>query len=194
MQKMNLLKLFIKNNRLLFIAAFLGVFSAQIYAQPQPAEILAIYFTPPSGAVHALVKQIDSAHTSIRVMAYGFTSSELSQALVRAKKRGVSVELIEDSKSAHSNSEAVAPLVAAGVLVRSDAEHAIAHNKVMLIDDDVVVTGSYNFTNSADKRNAENFIILKSSYAAHRYTDNFMVHWAHAQPLTEVAIIKKKRH
>jgi phosphatidylserine/phosphatidylglycerophosphate/cardiolipin synthase-like enzyme len=114
-------------------------------------------------------------------MAYGFTALPLSDALIRAHRRGVKVELIQDEKSSHNNRDAVAQMIEAGIDVRSDGKHAIQHNKVMLIDDSIVITGSYNFTNSAEKRNAENIIILKSEYAAKRYGDNWSVHWGHAE-------------
>ena len=191
MQKSNLLKFIIKNKYLIVGLIVMGALAPLAHTEPQPAEVLAVYFTPPTGAVHGLTKHLDGAKKSIRVMAYGFTSVEISQALVRAKQRGVLVELIQDEKSSQNNGEAIAPLVEVGIFVRNDAEHAIQHNKVMLIDDDVVVTGSYNFTNSADKRNAENFMILKSVDAAKRYAENWAIHWAHAKPLTEVP--KKKR-
>lgn len=182
----------IKNIHLIFALVIFGAQIPLAYSAPQSAEVLGVYFTPPVGAAHGLVKYLDEAKKSIRVMAYGFTSTEISQALLRAKQRGLQVELIEDDKSAHSNRDAIAPLVEMGISVRNDAEHAIAHNKVILIDDDVVVTGSYNFTNSAEKRNAENFIILKSAYVAKRYADNWAIHWAHAHPLTEVFRTKRQ--
>ena len=152
-----------------------------VSAEPQPAEILGIYFTPPAGGASGLIKQIDASKKSIKVMAYGFTALPLSDALIRAHRRGIKVELIQDEKSSHNNRDAIAQMIEAGIDVRSDGKHAIQHNKVMLIDDSIVITGSYNFTNSAEKRNAENIIILKSEYAAKRYGDNWLVHWAHAE-------------
>ena len=149
-----------------------------VQAEPQPAEILAIYFTPPAGAASGLIKQIDGSKKSIKVMAYGFTAKNLAEALVRAKRRGVEVNLIQDEKSSQNNRETLPILLAGGVEVRSDGKHAIQHNKVMLIDDDIVITGSYNFTNSAEKRNAENIMIVRSTYAAKRYADNWKSHWA----------------
>ena len=152
-----------------------------VSAEPQPAEILGIYFTPPAGGATGLIRQIDSSKKSIKVMAYGFTALPLSEALIRAHRRGVKVELIQDEKSSYNNRDAVSQMIEAGIDVRSDGKHAIQHNKVMLIDDSIVITGSYNFTNSAEKRNAENIIILKSEYAAKRYGDNWSVHWSHAE-------------
>ncbi|MFM6961003.1 MAG: phospholipase D-like domain-containing protein, partial [Polynucleobacter victoriensis] len=120
-----------------------------VNAQAEPAEILGIYFTPPIGGAGGIIKQIDASKKSIKVMAYGFTSINLAEALVRAKKRGVDVALIQDEKSSQNNREALQKLLDVGIEVRSDGKHAIQHNKVMVIDQDVVITGSYNFTNSA---------------------------------------------
>lgn len=164
-----------------------------VQAEPQPAEILAIYFTPPAGAASGLIKQIDGAKKSIKVMAYGFTATNLAEALVRAKRRGVDVGLIQDKKSAQNNRETLPILLAAGIDVRSDGKHAIQHNKVMLIDDDIVITGSYNFTKSAEKRNAENIMIVRSSYAGKRYTDNWKSHWDHSEKVTDLPPAKAKR-
>ncbi len=164
-----------------------------VQAQPQPAEILAIYFTPPAGGASGLIKQIDGAKKSIKVMAYGFTATNLAEALVRAKRRGVDVALIQDEKSAQNNRETLPILLAAGIDVRSDGKHAIQHNKVMLIDDDIVITGSYNFTNSAEKRNAENIMIVRSAYAAKRYADNWKTHWDHSEKVTDLPPAKAKR-
>jgi phosphatidylserine/phosphatidylglycerophosphate/cardiolipin synthase-like enzyme len=164
-----------------------------VQAEPQPAEILAIYFTPPAGGASGLIKQIDGAKKSIKVMAYGFTATNLAEALVRAKRRGVDVGLIQDEKSAQNNRETLPILLAAGIDVRSDGKHAIQHNKVMLIDDDIVITGSYNFTKSAESRNAENIMIVRSSYAAKRYADNWKSHWDHSEKVTDLPPAKAKR-
>ena len=178
----------------LCLSALAGVSWWQsVQAEPQPAEILAIYFTPPAGAASGLIKQIDGAKKSIKVMAYGFTATNLAEALVRAKRRGVDVGLIQDEKSAQNNRETLPILLAAGIDVRSDGKHAIQHNKVMLIDDDIVITGSYNFTKSAEKRNAENIMIVRSSYAAKRYADNWKAHWEHSEKVTDLPPAKAKR-
>jgi phosphatidylserine/phosphatidylglycerophosphate/cardiolipin synthase-like enzyme len=156
-----------------------------VSAEPQPAEILAIYFTPPAGGAGGLIKHIDGSKKTIKVMAYGFTAMPLSDALIKAHRRGVKVQLLQDEKSAGNNSDAVNQLIAAGIEVRSDGKHAIQHNKVMLMDDDIVITGSYNFTKSAEVRNAENIIILKSAYAAKRYADNWDTHWKHGEEVSD---------
>ena len=63
-----------------------------------------------------------------------------------------------------------------------DAAHAIAHNKVMVIDGEVVVTGSFNFTRQAENENAENLLVIRDGDLAERYLANWHAHEAHSQP------------
>ena len=144
------------------------------------AQVLGVFFTPPSGAGKALVQWIDDARQEVLVQAYGFTHNAIAQALLRAHLRGVRVAVLLDQKSSSTNRYVIDLLQGSRIDVRFDGEHAIAHNKVMVIDQRVVVTGSFNFTNSADTRNAENLLILDSPSLASRYHANWREHWAHA--------------
>ena len=60
-----------------------------------------------------------------------------------------------------------------------DANHAIAHNKIIVIDGETVVTGSFNFTNAAQDKNAENLVIIRDSTLAAQYTQSWVCHEAH---------------
>ena len=144
-----------------------------------PVQVLGVYFTPPAGASAAIVHAIDASQREVLVQAYGFTHNAIAQALLRAKDRGVSVRVLLDQKSDHTNRYVIDLLNQAQVTMRSDGKHAIAHNKIMVIDDSVVITGSFNFTNSAETRNAENFLILKSPELAGQYKSQWKSHWAH---------------
>lgn len=144
------------------------------------AEVLGVYFTPPAGAAQAIVKAIDASQSEILVQAYGFTHNAIAQAIIRAHQRGVRVSVLLDKKSDHTNRYVVDLFDNAQVSMRQDGKHAIAHNKVMVIDENIVITGSFNFTNSAETRNAENFLILKSSSLATRYKEEWNKHWAHS--------------
>lgn len=144
------------------------------------AQVLGLFFTPPSGAGKALVTWIDGAREEVLVQAYGFTHNAIAQALLRAQQRGVRVAVLLDRKSSSTNRYVIDLLQGTPVALRFDGEHAIAHNKVMVIDQRIVVTGSFNFTNSADSRNAENLLVLESSALAARYHDNWQTHWGHA--------------
>ena len=143
------------------------------------AEVLGVYFTPPANAAAAIVKAIDASEREVLVQAYGFTHNGIAQALVRAHQRGVSVRVLLDQKSDTSNRYVIAVLNDAQIQLREDGKHAIAHNKVMVIDQTIVITGSFNFTNSAATRNAENFLVLKSPDLADQYRAQWHNHWAH---------------
>jgi phosphatidylserine/phosphatidylglycerophosphate/cardiolipin synthase-like enzyme len=143
------------------------------------AEVLGVYFTPPAGAAAAIVQAIDASEREVLVQAYGFTHNAIAQALVRAHQRGVKVHVLLDKKSKASNRYVIDVLAQDQIEVRQDGKHAIAHNKVMVIDESVVITGSFNFTNSAETRNAENFLVLKSVDLAQKYRLQWQNHWTH---------------
>ena len=165
------------------LIGLLGVVAAPARAQSDnpdmTVEVLGVYFTPPANAVAAIIKAIDASEREVLVQAYGFTHNGIAQALVRAHQRGVLVRVLLDKKSASSNRYVISVLQHAQIDVRQDGKHAIAHNKVMVIDWNKVITGSFNFTNSAATRNAENFLILKSEDLAQQYRLQWKNHWAH---------------
>lgn len=142
-------------------------------------EVLALAFTPPSGGARAIVQAIEDSREEVLVQAYGFTHNALAQALLSAQQRGVKVQVLLDQKSSQTNRYVIDLFRAAGLTLRFDGAHAIAHNKVMVIDRAVVVTGSYNFTNAADTRNAENILVLRGAELARQYRENWHIHWAH---------------
>ncbi|MEY4363686.1 MAG: hypothetical protein RLZZ24_1038 [Pseudomonadota bacterium] len=145
------------------------------------AEVLGVYFTPPAGAAQAIVRAIDESQREVLVQAYGFTHNAIAQALLRAQARGVQVRVVLDEKSDNTNRYVIGLFEQAQLPVGHDGRHAIAHNKVMVIDEQVVITGSFNFTNSAETRNAENFLILKSSDLAKTYKSQWQTHWEHSR-------------
>ena len=152
---------------------------AQSNAQVVTADVLGVYFTPPANAAAAIVQAIDASQKEVLVQAYGFTHNAIAQALVRAHTRGVVVRVLLDQKSQTSNRYVIDVLTQAQIELRQDGKHAIAHNKVMIIDQNIVITGSFNFTNSAATRNAENFLVLKSADLADKYRTQWQTHWAH---------------
>lgn len=140
-----------------------------------------VAFSPHGGCTETIVRQLDAAQQSVLVQAYSFTSAPIARALVNAHKRGVHVEVILD-KSQQSEKYSSADFVAhAGIPTYIDAEHAIAHNKIMIVDGRVVVTGSFNFTKSAEEHNAENLLVIHDPGLAAAYTANWKAHAAHSE-------------
>jgi phosphatidylserine/phosphatidylglycerophosphate/cardiolipin synthase-like enzyme len=142
---------------------------------------LEVYFSPGGGCTQAIVNEIDSARQSVRVQAYSFTSAPIAAALRQAHRRGVKVEVILDHSQQTDRYSSADFLHNAGIGVWIDDQHAIAHNKVMIIDDRVVITGSFNFTKSAETSNAENLLIIRDAKVAAIYTDNWLAHLAHSR-------------
>jgi len=147
-----------------------------------PVPSWQVYFSPHGGATSAIVSALDQARESIWVQAYSFTSSPIAEALVRAHSRGVAVRVILDRSQRTKKYSAADFLANSAVLTKIDAAHAIAHNKVMIIDSRIVVPGSFNFTDAAEERNAENLLIIRSKELAAKYVDNWRIHQRHSTP------------
>lgn len=145
------------------------------------AEVVGLYFTPPSDIASAVIQVIASAKREVLVQAYGFTHNGIAQALVSAHQRGVEVKVLLDQKSESTNRLVVELFQSNQISMRFDGSHAIAHNKIMVLDGQVVITGSFNFTQSAQSRNAENLLVLRSEELANSYKQNWLTHWVHSR-------------
>lgn len=139
-------------------------------------------FSPRGGCTQRIVDTLAGAHSTVLVQAYSFTSEPIAQALVEAHARWVDVEVILDKSQRTEDDARTRLLLDAGIPVRIDAAHAIAHNKVMVIDSNTAITGSFNFTKSAEERNAENFLVIRDAALAANYNANWHHHEAHSQP------------
>ena len=142
------------------------------------------YFSPKGGATEAVVRAIDSAKKTVFVQAYSFTSAAIVKALSEAHARGVVVHVILD-KSNRTEKYSAADFVAhANIPLLIDAKHAIAHNKIIIIDGETLITGSFNFTEQAEKSNAENLMVIHDRILAQRYLENWHDHEGHSEPYT----------
>jgi phosphatidylserine/phosphatidylglycerophosphate/cardiolipin synthase-like enzyme len=140
-----------------------------------------VRFSPRGGCTDAVVSELDAAKNRVLVQAYSFTSAPIAKALVEAHKRGVDVRVILDD-SQRSEKYTSADFVAhAGIPTFIDAKHAIAHNKVMVIDGETIITGSFNFTKAAEEKNAENLLVIRDAALAKKYEDNWRRHWEHSE-------------
>src|SRR5205823_5572824 len=128
----------------------------------------------------AVVESLNRATKSIFVQAYSFTSAPIAKALVDAHKRGLKVQVILD-RSQRTEKYSSADFVAhAGISCSIDSKHAIAHNKVIVIDESTVITGSFNFTKAAEEYNAENLLVIQDSSLASKYLQNWREHQRHS--------------
>ncbi len=146
---------------------------------------LQVCFSPDGGCTERIVGAIKGARRQILVQAYEMTAPRIKSALIAAHRHGVEVKAIFDSDAPRENGSMVGELGAAGIPVFVDSFHkpGLAHNKVMVIDDAIVVTGSFNFTKAAESRNAENLLVISDPALASAYERNFATHLAHSSAL-----------
>ena len=163
---------------------FLPIFIILAFAIPLQAQeksSWSVYFSPKGGCTQAIVSDLHKAKTSILMQAYSFTSAPIAKALLEAHKRGVKVEVILDKSQLTEKYSSVTFLYNSGIPTRIDAAHAIAHNKVMIIDGETLITGSFNFTKAAEDKNAENLLVIRDRTLAARYVGNWKVHAEHSE-------------
>lgn len=174
-------------------AALLALGMAGAAPAQEPAAVpatgtLQAAFTPGDPADRMIIEAIGRARREVLVQAYTFTHRKIASALIRAQQRGVTVRVVADAQQAANVPNSILPaLTKGGVEVFLDAAHDAAHNKVMVIDapgpDAAVITGSYNFTYSAQSRNAENLLLIRGNQAlARAYREDWLRHREHATP------------
>jgi len=170
------------NRRGLLVAAtFLACFAVILPSTAFPAEV---YFSPDGGIRRQLLRAIQDSHQQIDVAVYQMTAAELAQALAAAKGRGVRIRVLTDQETARSDGLAMRILRASGVMVRSlgVSEQSLMHHKFALFDDRLVATGSYNWTQTAERANYENLVFLDDPEVVTRFQREFNRLWRQAEP------------
>jgi phosphatidylserine/phosphatidylglycerophosphate/cardiolipin synthase-like enzyme len=141
---------------------------AQAAVEVPGSGTVELAFTPGDAIDARIVAAIDAAKREVLVLAFAFTQQKIARALIAAHARGVAVEVVADRTQTRETPHSAIPLLAAaGVPVWLDGNFAAAHNKVVVVDGGLArattVTGSYNFTSSAQRRNAENVAIFHNN-------------------------------
>lgn len=140
-----------------------------------------VCFSPGGDCTSKIVREIMRSNSEVLVQAYAFTSKPIAEALIKAKKRGVRTEIVLDKSNRNDKYSAADFTAHMGVTTFIDEKHKIAHDKVMIIDNETVITGSFNFTKAAETSNAENIIIIRSKELAGVYKDNWEKHKNHSE-------------
>jgi phosphatidylserine/phosphatidylglycerophosphate/cardiolipin synthase-like enzyme len=148
-----------------------------------------VYYSPKGGCQDAVVREVRKARREVLVMAYSFTNDAITNALIDAKKRGVNVDILLDHSNEKERYTELHVFLQHGLDPHIDADHPIAHNKIIIIDKRTVITGSFNFTNQAEHENAENLLVIRghAELPAH-YRDNFFKHKAHCKKADPKAV------
>ncbi len=145
------------------------------YPQTRAGSIpVEVYFSPDDGVAQHVTAELRKAQHNITILAYSFTSDDFANAIDDRAKAGVKVRGVFDESQAKSNKGGeFENFKQAGYDVRLDGIPGLLHDKVMIIDGQVVITGSYNFSASAEKTNDENLLILRDAAVAAQYMRHF---------------------
>jgi phosphatidylserine/phosphatidylglycerophosphate/cardiolipin synthase-like enzyme len=142
-----------------------------------------ILFSPDDGLAAKILNLLKNAQKSIYFMAYSFTSNDLGNAIRQRAADGLTVAGVMDDGQVDSNlGTEYDPFMQAGLDLRRDGNPGLMHHKVMIIDGSIVITGSYNFSESAETSNDENVVIIYSADAAARYMAQFQRVYDQAKP------------
>lgn len=156
-------------------------------ATPAGAADVAVAFSPGIGDLTAealVLEGVGDARTSIVVAAYSFTSRPIAKALIEARRRGVDVRLVADQSSRTVQYNGPQALADAGISVRLSSAYAAMHDKFMVIDGVSVQTGSFNYTQAAAERNAENVLYIRNHpQLAQEFQSEWLRLWDSAAPL-----------
>jgi phosphatidylserine/phosphatidylglycerophosphate/cardiolipin synthase-like enzyme len=156
------------------------------------AGTVEVAFSPNEGSEALVIKVIDSARTELRVLSYSFTSAPVTQALLRARHRGVDVKLVADQKNNTSEDRsgkaraALSALLNAGADVRTIGVYPIHHDKVIIADRETVELGSFNYSDAAARKNSENVLVnWHNAKLAGVYLEHFERNYRQSTPYAE---------
>ena len=161
-----------------FISGAIAVAIALSFATSVSATVpsIDVGFSPEGSAQQLVLRTLDDAHESIRLMGYSFTSPEVVKSLVAAKRRGVDVRVVVDEKGNRSKASQAAMnvVVNAGIPLRTNDQYKIMHDKVIITDGENVELGSFNYSRSAAESNSENAVVVRGVPSL---AQTYLTHW-----------------
>ena len=131
------------------------------------------YFSPEDNIERIILKRLKKAKKSIHFMAFSFTSDPIGEVMIQKCKQGVMVKGLFEKRGSGSSYSEFTKMKIEGLSVKTDKNRFAMHHKVIIIDDETVITGSYNFSKGANKRNDENILIIHNKEIAARYMTEF---------------------
>jgi phosphatidylserine/phosphatidylglycerophosphate/cardiolipin synthase-like enzyme len=139
-----------------------------------------VYFAPEDAVVPAIIAALQRARRSIRFMAFSFTIDEIANVMAEKKAAGLTVQGIFESTGSEQEASELPLMFCNGIDVRQDGTSFFLHHKVMIIDNNTVIVGSFNFSANATNSNDENMLIIQDSDLGRLYRDEFNRRWSEA--------------
>ncbi|MFA6379466.1 MAG: phospholipase D family protein [Candidatus Omnitrophota bacterium] len=145
------------------------------------AQNVQVFFSPQGGCTRAAIAHIAEARQTLNIAMYSLTSDDIVQEIVRVKNKGVKTRVICDKTQKGQKSSQIGFLKSQGVAVRIYQGPGLMHNKFAVIDQKVLITGSFNWTQNAEEDNAENLLVLSDKKLIASYTKEFEHLWVQGQ-------------
>lgn len=135
------------------------------------------YFSPGDDCENAIVSSIRNAKHSVKICVFTISENVISDAVVKAHKKGISVKIITDNDKLNDMGSDIRMLSKAGIRIRIDQSSSHMHHKFCVVDKEVLLTGSYNWTKSAADRNQENILVTEDPKMVKSYLSEFEKLW-----------------
>jgi phosphatidylserine/phosphatidylglycerophosphate/cardiolipin synthase-like enzyme len=151
-----------------------------VKADTQNNTPIETYFTRQQGNLNAiLINNINTANKSIYMAIYSITKEDIADSIIKAKNRGLDVKIITDKINSQSKSEEtiLKKFQKTNIPIKIETHAGLMHMKVCIIDDSILLTGSYNYTENATKENDENLLVIHNADLANQYTTEFNSMW-----------------
>ena len=142
-----------------------------------------VYFSPGNQCRDAIIHHINQAKETMKICLFTISDNEISRAILSAKKRGVHVKIVTDDDKVGDLGSDVASMAKSGIPVKIDGKRGHMHHKFCVIDNSLIITGSYNWTNSAAERNYENILVNTDIKVVNSYIHEFNHLWENLSPL-----------
>ena len=164
-------KTVIKRIVIILVISLVFIFSLNAFAKTE------VYFSLYDDPEAVIIKNINAAEEFISVAMYTFTDIEIAQAILEARDRGINIKIYLDRSQVKAKYSRSRYFVQNGIEVRISSNSYIMHNKFAVIDNEILITGSYNWTASAREGNDENLLVIDDNYVVERYQDQFNNLW-----------------
>lgn len=152
-----------------------------VIQEKTPRVVSFVCFSRPERCDRIITDILDRAERYVYVAVYSFTSDLLADVLIELKNRGVEVKVVLEDQQVNVRGSEYERLKNAGVDVKIDGNPDLMHHKFAVIDDEFVITGSYNWSAAAEDRNDENLIVLRDKEVAELYKKEFERVWSEAK-------------
>ena len=142
-----------------------------------------IYFSPGTDCLNAIIDTLLEARNNVKICVFTISDNRIVDAIKELQYRGINIKIISDNDKRFDRGSDIEYIARRGIDVHIDLTEAHMHHKFAVIDDKITITGSYNWTRSAERYNHENIVITDSEKIAKAFTKEFDKLWEKTEPL-----------